>query len=56
MQLKLECYILQRLLNVLKSLNYIKVKKIILDPVMVAKDGTKVNQYESNKFIKIKID
>ena len=28
--------------SVLKSLNKIKVKKIILDPVMVAKGGTKL--------------
>jgi hydroxymethylpyrimidine/phosphomethylpyrimidine kinase len=28
--------------SVIKSLNNIKVKKIILDPVMVAKGGTKL--------------
>ena len=43
MLLKLECYILQKVINkVIKSLNKIKIKKIILDPVMVAKGGSKL--------------
>ena len=39
--------------SVLKSLNKIKIKKIILDPVMVTKDGTKLINNES---IEILID
>ena len=38
---------------VLKSLNKIKVKKIILDPVMVAKSGTKLIDNRSIKILKI---
>jgi len=40
---------------VLKSLNKIKVKKIILDPVMVAKGGTKLINNHSIKFLKSKM-
>ena len=43
MQLKLECFIQSNVMYaVLKSLKKINVKKIILDPVMVAKGGTKL--------------
>ena len=45
----------ERVINsVLKSLNKIKVKKIILDPVMVAKGGTKLIDNHSIKILKIK--
>ena len=40
---------------VLKSLNKIRVKKIILDPVMVAKGGTKLVDDKSIKIIKTKL-
>ena len=40
---------------VLKSLNKIKVKKIILDPVMVAKGGTKLIDKNSIKILKSKL-
>jgi len=40
---------------VLKSLNKIKVKKIILDPVMIAKGGTKLINNNSIKFLKLKM-
>jgi len=40
---------------VLKSLNKIKVKKIILDPVMVAKGGTKLINNNSIKILKSKL-
>ena len=40
---------------VLKSLNKIKVKKIILDPVMVAKGGTKLIDNNSIKILKAKL-
>ncbi len=40
---------------VLKSLNKIKVKKIILDPVMVAKSGTKLIDNRSIKILKSKL-
>ena len=38
--------------SVLKSLDKIKVKKIILDPVMVAKGGAKLINYKSIKILK----
>jgi len=38
--------------SVLKSLNKIKIKKIILDPVMVTKGGTKLINNESIKILK----
>ena len=41
--------------SVLKSLNKIKVKKIILDPVMVAKSGTKLINNEAIKILKQKL-
>ena len=40
---------------VLKSLKKIMVKKIILDPVMVAKGGTKLINYSSIKILKSKL-
>ena len=40
---------------VLKSLNKISVKKIILDPVMVAKGGTKLIDNQSIKILKSKL-
>ena len=49
MLLKLECYIQQLVINsVLKSLIKLKVKKIILDPVMITKGGTKLINNNSN--------
>jgi len=41
--------------SVLKSLNKIKVKKIILDPVMVAKGGTKLINNQAIKILKLKM-
>ena len=41
--------------SVLKSLNKIKVKKIILDPVMIAKGGTKLINNHSIKILKLKM-
>jgi len=41
--------------SVLKSLNKIKIKKIILDPVMVTKGGTKLINNESIKILKSKL-
>ena len=41
--------------TVLKSLNRINTKKIILDPVMVAKGGTKLIDNKSIKFLKLKL-
>ena len=38
--------------SVLKSLKKIKVKKVILDPVMVAKGGTKLINNSSSKILK----
>ena len=38
--------------SVLKSLNKIKVKKIILDPVMITKGGTKLINNQSIKILK----
>jgi len=40
---------------VLKSLNKINVKKIILDPVMIAKGGTKLIDNKSIKTLKLKL-
>ena len=39
---------------VINSLNIIKVKKIILDPVMVAKGGTRLIDYKAIKILKKK--
>ncbi len=41
--------------SVLNSLNKVKVKKIVLDPVMVAKGGTKLINKNSIKIIKSKL-
>jgi len=41
--------------SVIKSLDNIKVKKIVLDPVMVAKGGTKLIDDEAIKFLKNKL-
>ena len=41
--------------SVLKSLKKIKVKKIILDPVMIAKGGTKLIDDQSIKLLKSKL-
>jgi len=41
--------------SVLKSLKKIKVKKIILDPVMVAKGGTKLISKQSINILKLKL-
>ena len=41
--------------SVLKSINKVKVKKIVLDPVMVAKGGTKLIN-KSYKNLKVKIN
>ena len=41
--------------KVIQSLKQIKVKKIILDPVMVAKDGTKLIDNKAIKIIKEKL-
>ena len=41
--------------SVLKSLNKIKVKKIILDPVMITKGGTKLINNQSIKILKSKL-
>ena len=43
------------ILSVLKSLKKIKVKKVVLDPVMVAKSGTKLINNTSINFIKDKL-
>ena len=43
------------ILSVLKSLKKIKVKKVVLDPVMVAKSGTKLINNSSINFIKDKL-
>ena len=40
---------------VLKSLKKIKIKKIILDPVMVAKDGTKLINHKAIEILKKKL-
>ena len=46
----------ERVINsVLKSLNKIKVKKIILDPVMIAKGGAKLINNNSIKILKSKL-
>ena len=41
--------------SVIKSLNKIKIKKIIFDPVMVAKGGTKLINRKAIEFLKIKL-
>ena len=41
--------------SVIKSLNKIKIKKIILDPVMVAKGGAKLINHKAIEFLKIKL-
>tara|TARA_B100000902_G_scaffold399495_1_gene470620 strand:- start:44 stop:856 length:813 start_codon:yes stop_codon:yes gene_type:complete len=41
--------------SVLKALNIIKIKKIILDPVMVAKGGTKLIDNEAISLMKLKL-
>ena len=41
--------------SVIKSLNIIKIKKIVLDPVMVAKGGTKLINNEAIKLLKSKL-
>ena len=43
------------ILSVLKSLKKIKVKKVVLDPVMVAKSGTKLLNNSAINFIKNKL-
>ena len=43
------------ILSVIKSLNNIKIKKIVLDPVMVAKGGTKLINSNAIKLIKDKL-
>ena len=40
---------------VLKSLSKIKIKKIILDPVMIAKGGSRLINKTSNKYFKRKM-
>jgi len=40
---------------VVKSLDSIKIKKIVLDPVMVAKGGTKLIDDKAIKFLKLKL-
>ena len=42
-------------LSVLKSLKKIKVKKVVLDPVMVSKGGTKLLNTSATNFIKNKL-
>ena len=41
--------------HVIKSLDYIKVKKIILDPVMIAKGGTKLINDKAIKLLKSRL-
>ena len=41
--------------SVLKSLNKVKVKKIILDPVMISKSGTKLINNNTIKILKSKL-
>ena len=56
MQLKLECLHSVEVINaVLKSLKKLSVKKIILDPVMVAKGGAKLINNKSIKILKSKL-
>jgi hydroxymethylpyrimidine/phosphomethylpyrimidine kinase len=56
MLLKLECLHSSKVVEkVIQSLKQIKVKKIILDPVMVAKDGTKLIDNKAIKIIKEKL-
>ncbi len=40
---------------IIKSLNNIKIKKVVLDPVMVAKGGTKLIDDEAVKSLKLKL-
>ena len=57
MQSKLACCTLKKLLILfIKSLDLIKVKKIILDPVMVAKGGSKLIDDKAVLLLKKKID
>ena len=42
--------------KVLESLKNVKIKKIILDPVMVAKGGAKLIDNEAIKILKNKLD
>ena len=52
----MECYIQQKvILSVIKALNKIKTKKIILDPVMVAKGGFKLINDKAIKTLKNKL-
>ena len=52
----MECFIHQELLNqVILSLNKIKIKKIILDPVMVAKGGAKLIDKKAIQILKKKL-
>ena len=41
--------------SVVKSLNNIKIKKVVLDPVMVAKGGTKLIDDKAIKSLKLKL-
>ena len=41
--------------SVIRSINKIKVKKIILDPVMIAKGGTKLIDYKAIQILKSKL-
>ena len=41
--------------SVLKALNIIKIKKIVLDPVMVAKGGAKLIDYKAIRLLKLKM-
>jgi len=41
--------------SVIKSIESIKVKKIVLDPVMIAKGGTKLIDDKAIKFLKLKL-
>ena len=53
MQLKLVCYILNSVIKkVLESLKELKIKKLVLDPVMVAKGGAKLINDEAIKIFK----
>ena len=53
MQLKLECFIHQKLISFSnKTLKKIKNKKIILDPVMIAKGGKKLINEKAIKTLK----
>ena len=41
--------------SVLKALNIIKIKKLVLDPVMVAKGGAKLIDYKAIRLLKLKM-